>query len=367
MIIAAQITSNPNAYSFLAEQISLLAKTHAEHQFILFTELVTAITKGEDNITQIIITPKIKNSLLLHYWHNYKLPYLLKKYKANIFISENTILSLNTLVPQMMIIDDISTLKKSGSFRHKYARYLHKNLSKFLKRANLIITTDKYLEEILKKKYPDFSDKISSIYPNLANNYMPISWQQKESIISTYTDDRDYFIYPVTLHTKQNIITALKAFSIFKKWQKSSMKLVFLLKNVSKENLVKDFHLYRYKDDVKMIDAENNEAFKQLISAAYALIYLPQNENIEYFTLNAMQCEVPVITTHTDLNKSIFANAVLYNAVNEKALAENMALVYKDEIIRNNQIKKALLLTAKYDGLQAQSEFWQAIIKTNEP
>ena len=84
MTVAAHITSDKeNVLSFLSDHLPVLASKNLDDHFIFFTDKIypPATFKG-GNITQVLISPQIKNSLLLYYWYNYKLPALLKKYNA---------------------------------------------------------------------------------------------------------------------------------------------------------------------------------------------------------------------------------------------------------------------------------------------
>ncbi|MEP6711819.1 MAG: glycosyltransferase [Ferruginibacter sp.] len=366
MIIAAHLTVNKHSTpSFLSECLGRLALQYPDDHFIFFTDEDAGETPALINCTYVLISPKIKNSLLLHYWYNYKLPSLLKRYNANVFISENGMLSIRSNKPQMMVIKNTFFTKKK-LIPGIHSRYLEKFFLPFLKKATAVITTEKYIEDMLAAKYSFAADKILSIYPGLSRNYQPISWQQKEEITAAHADEKDFFIYPVSANTKNNIIYVLKAFSQFKKWQKSNMQLLLLLQHIPGENLIKDFGLYKYRNEVKIIKQQDDKQAARIIAAAYALIYLPAEERIAYPCLHAMQCEVPVITTAGNLNKSMYEDAAIYASTNEKIIAEKMMLVYKDENLRNDCIKKGLLQTGKYNWDTSTRLFWQAIIKNSE-
>ncbi len=374
MTIAAHIAVNKHsAPSFLFECLTRLALQYPGNHFILFIDKADkGAAIAPDNCTWVLISPKIKNSLLLHYWYNYKLPYLLKRYNAGVFISENAVLSIRTNKPQMMVLKDLIPAKKMIVKADKHARYLRKFFPFFLKKATTIFTSEKYIEDTTAAKYPFTKNKILSVYPGINKNYQPISWQQKEEITAAYADEKDYFLYPVSSNTKNNIITALKAFSQFKKWQKSNMQLLLmvqdktLLSAASGDGLVKDFGLYKYRNEVKIIAQTDDKENAKIIAGAYALLYLPAHEKIEYPCLNAMQCEVPVITTATNLNKSMYGEAVIYCTTDEKTIAQKMMLVYKDENLRNDCIKNGLLQTARYSWDSSTQLMWQAIIKISE-
>ena len=365
MTIAAHIVENKNpSPSFLRECLTRLAITQPQNHFIFFIDSTGSFLADiPANCTPVLISPKIKNSLLLHYWYNYKLPHQLKRYNADVFISENAVLSLNISTAQIMLVKNITVDKKRIPGQDKHARYLQKFFPAFLKKAINILTTEKYSAEIIAEKYPFASGKIFTVYHGLNKNYQPLGWQQKEEIKIIYADEKDYFLYAVSANTKKNIIAVLKAFSQFKKRQKSNMQLLLLAQD--KDAIaIKDFHLYKYRKEVKLITDSDDKEAAEIMAAAYALIYLPIEQSTEQPCLEALQCGIPVITTDNIFNRSMYDDAVIYTGTDEKMIAEKMMLLYKDENLRNSYIKRGLRQTVKYNWDNTAQLFWQAINPT---
>ena len=106
---------------FIFEIFSRLAKKYPQHNFIYFFDnnfdekYITS-----KNITTVITGPQIKNPLLLQYRLNYKIPSLLKKHKADIFISAGGYCSLRTKLPQCVIINDLSFLQLPQFFSKRW-------------------------------------------------------------------------------------------------------------------------------------------------------------------------------------------------------------------------------------------------------
>ena len=367
MTIAAHITDgNLFGSSFLTAYLPQLAAQHPQHHFIFFTEQPLQTT-AVANITQVSISPAIKNSLLLHYWYNFKLPVLLKKYNASVFISEINVLPLKIKITSILLIHNVPQVKKSSIFKNNYKRYLQKYFSRSLKKTNSVVCTAHYLEKELISKFNFAKQKTTCIHPPIHAAFKPIPWQQKENTLQQYSGEKDYFLYPVSLITKENILPALKAFSLFKKWHKSSMKLVLLSGTDMQDTmLVKDFDLYKYKDDVAIIFTDNKKEVANITASAYAMIYLPQHAHIEYFALEAMQAEVPVITCSNQLTKDMYGQAVIYTGINGKDNSESMIHLYKDENLRNEMIKKGVLHTAGYSDKDFFEPFWEVITKAVE-
>ena len=73
---------------FIVETSFLLIQQHSEHKFIIITDKRSAEQfPFYSNIETIFVKPLSKNALLKKIWWDIKLPAILKKVKADLFIS----------------------------------------------------------------------------------------------------------------------------------------------------------------------------------------------------------------------------------------------------------------------------------------
>ena len=140
------------------------------------------------------------------------------------------------------------------------------------------------------------------------------------------------------------------------------MRLVLLLRDITREDCVKDFKNYKYRHEVQFIVHESEAKTYPLVAAAYAFIHLPSLVINGTIGLNAMQCGVPLITfDHPDAH-ALYGDAALYATNNEKIIAENMMLLYKDETGRNEYVSKGNSLVATYNWPEVAHRTWQTIL-----
>jgi len=361
MTIAAHIHTSANESPFLPECISRLAAQKANDHFIIFSEKKIAALAGYSNCTQILISPVIKNSLLLHYWYNFKLPALLKKYNPAVFISENSACCLRTATPQIMIIKDDFIHAKKSPEKNIYSRYLKKYFIKFAQKAAAVAVTKAYTEQQLLARYPELKNKTITILHGLDNIYNPVSENERKMIQEKYAEGNGYFVCECSTLTQSHMILVLKAFSIFKKRLKSGMQL--LLINKTGENPVPDFHIYKYRNEVQILAYVSKKWEADIVAAAYAAIYLPCFSSTNNWGLQCMVLGIPLITLeHKDLT-TMYEDAAMYAAADEKKIADYMMILYKDETFRNVYINKGQKLAASYNWQDSSNSLWQTILQ----
>lgn len=361
MIIAAHIESSKQHPSFLLESISGLAEQFRKNHFIIFSDKETiAAANFPNNCTTITIRPAIKNSLLLHYWYQYKLSALLTKYTADVFISENSVCCLKTNTAQVMVIKDDFLQDKKNPIKNKYAQYLKSNFSKFAVKADAVCVTKAFIGLKLIEHYKVLKKKTTIILHEIEKVYQPVTADKKEAILAKYTGGHEFFVCECSSLTEPNLITLLKAFSIFKKRLKSGMQLVLI--NKLNHNPIKDFHIYKYRQEVQIIPYESKNEEAKIIAAAYAGIFLPAFISSQNWGLQCLQSMVPLITTDDKNNKTIYEEAAIYTATDEKKIAEYMMLLYKDETYRNVYIKKGQEIANLYNQEESTQRIWQTIL-----
>lgn len=106
-----------------------------------------------------------------------------------------------------------------------------------------------------------------------------MNWEEKEQVKDTYTGGREYFLFAGDIFPPDHIIILLKAFSHFKKWQLSNMKLVLAGKANKKTAKLKDkLTTYKYREDVVIIENPSPDISDTLLQAAYAPVSIDKTE-----------------------------------------------------------------------------------------
>ena len=106
-----------------------------------------------------------------------------------------------------------------------------------------------------------------------------MEWEEREQIKEKYTAGTEYFLYPGPLYPPDPLIILLKAFSHFKKWQQSNMKLVLAGPASRKTKQLKEkLATYKYREDIAIIEDPGAAALTELTTAAYALVFADKPE-----------------------------------------------------------------------------------------
>lgn len=344
MIIAAHCLTYPMQQSYLLKAMLALAAQQPQHHFILLTETEITFAGNLKNIECYIMQPAIKNKLSLQYWYRFKMPGILQNKTATIFISEAGMLCKNLTISQYLFLSPENkqpqAARKFDNFAYRYPKLFATQVS----RAEAVFITEPFLAEVIKdKKIPCYT-----VYHGLPVNYQPFSFEEKENWINHNQEGYEFFVFHVSETTKEQLLPMLKAFSIFKKWTESSLKLVLMLHIPFSEKDIPKFNLYKFREEVSFVNFTDDASAAALYASAFLHIYLPAFLADENFALNALETKTALLTTDKESQKIRYGSAAAYCSLTEKAIAEKLLYYYKNDFEKDNLISHAGDIIKKY-------------------
>jgi glycosyltransferase involved in cell wall biosynthesis len=349
---------------YLKEMLSRLVADHPEHQFIfIFDRPYSTEFVQSPNITPVIAGPPARHPLLWKWWYDVRIPSLLRKYKADVFLSCDGFCSLSTSVPQCLVIHDLAFLHHPSFIYRSHLLFYKRYTPKFLKKASAVVTVSQFSKNDIVSHYKTDPSGIDVIYNAARSSMRPLTWQEKQSVTHQFTAGKNYFIYAGSIHPRKNLVNLLKAFSIFKKRQKSDWKLVIAGRAAwQSKKFMDSISSYKYRDDLVLTGYIEDQQLSQLIGAAYAMVYPSLFEGFGMPVTEAMQAGVPVITSENSAMQEIAGDAALYtDPSSHEDIADKMMRLYKDEALRDRLIQKGLEKAKEFDWDRSAKMLWQSI------
>jgi glycosyltransferase involved in cell wall biosynthesis len=351
---------------FISETFRRITKQHPEHLFIfVFDRPFDQRFIFGPNVKGIVAGPTARHPVLWKFWYDFKIPAILKKYKADLFVSPDGFCSLATRVPQCMVVHDLAFLHHPCFISKSHLLFWKRYMGKFLDRADSVATVSEFSKADILRHFRIDPAKTDVVYNGVKEVFHPISYEEKQSVKEAYTNGKDYFIYTGAIHPRKNLVNLLKAFSIFKKKQQSGLKLVLAGRLAWKyRRFVEDLKSYKYRDDVVLTGYVEEPSLANLIGAAYAMVYPSLHEGFGVPVLEAMGSGIPVITSSDSSMEEIAGDAALYaNATDPNSIAEAMIRIYKDEALGKQLIEKGNERVKQFSWDQTAELLWQTMLK----
>ena len=354
---------------FIYESFRRITANHPEHEFIfIFDRPFDERFVFGKNVKAVVTGPPARHPLLWKLWYDFRVPSILRKYKADVFVSCDGFCSLTTKVPQCLVIHDLAFLHHPSFIKKTHLLFYKKHTPKFLEKAKLVATVSEFSKNDILEYYKVEPEKIDVVFSAAKDIFHPLNEEEKKEIKNKYTDGKEYFIYAGAIHPRKNLMNLLKAFSIFKKRQQTNMKLILTGRLAWKyESFTKSLKTYKYRDDVLMTGYVPEDELVKIIGAAYGLVYPSLWEGFGVPVLEAMQCDVPVITSSHSSMQEIAKDAALYaDATSYTDIAGQMMLLYKDENLRRQLIEKGRQTAGQYSWDKTADLLWNCIVKASQ-
>ena len=352
---------------FLNEVLEIIIKRNGEHEFIIIADdsIAQKFLSGK-NVTKVIRRYPLRHPLLTKIWYDLKLPAILKKHQGDLFVSLDGFCSHTTRLPQCVLLNDLSLSVYSSRDKRLRSFFYKRLMHKIVQRAGVLVCGSDVKRKDLMLRYPGNEKKLNVVYPAAMETFQPLNELVKDEVRQKYCDEKNYFVYAGTIQQRNNLLNLLKAFSIFKKRQKSNWKLVLTgcLRQYDKK-FINDLRSYKYRDDVVMAVNEKHNEAARLIGSAYALICAADSEGSVFPILQALKCQVPIIAADIPMCREIAGAAALYaNPADPENIADQMMRMYKDESLRTTLIEKGKIEEARYGLDKSAEHLWQCICMT---
>lgn len=352
---------------FSYETLKRIVRNHPEHQFIfIFDRPYAEEFIFAENVTPVVVGPPARHPFLFYLWFELQIPRVLKKYRADVFLSPDGYLSLNTKVPQLAVIHDISFAHRPGDIPAMKRWYYNYFFPKFAHKAARIATVSNYSKTDIVQTYRIGAEKVDVVYDGCNENFRPFSNEEQKLIREKYTVGVPYFLFVGALHPRKNVAGLLRAFDDFKSGTGRNEKLLIVGGEMHKTGEIADtWQKMQFKNDVVFTGRVAQEELYGIFGAALALTFVPFFEGFGIPILEAMYAGIPVICSNTTSMPEVGGDAVLYvEPGNVRQIAEAMAKIASDSDLRDEIIALGFTQKQNFSWNKTAGLLWESIKQT---
>jgi len=337
---------------------------HPEDEFIFFfdrdydDEFLFA-----DNVTGIIVAPQARHPFLWFTWFEMSLPKVLEKHEIDVFYSPDTYLSLRSDVPTLLTCHDLAYLHYPKHIPLLVRNYYKYYFPKFHERADHIMAVSHSTKKDIVSQYGIQEDKITVAYNACAENFNPLNSVEKVNIRLEISDGKPYFIYLGSIHPRKNLVRLIDAFEQFCDGGVEHRLVILGRWAWNNDVIAARISNSRYLQRIKLMDEVEGD-ISNYLAAADALVYVSLFEGFGLPLLEAMQCQVPVITSNRGALKEIASDAaILVDPENVVEISHAMQNIVSDVDTKDRLIHAGKLRVKDFSWDKAATETYQQISK----
>ncbi len=354
---------------FTCETLKRITRSHPEHEFLfIFDRKYSDEFIFSDNIIPVIAHPQSRHPALWYLFFEWGVPYILKKYKAELFLSPDGWLSLSSNIPSVAVIHDLNFFYNPQWVSRLPRKYYNYFFPRYITKANRIATVSEYSRKDISRVFDVPESKIDVVYNGVDESFHPVDDARKEKTKKEYAGGASYFLFLGLVHPRKNLNNIILAYNQFRN---SSVIHVKLLIAGSTKYMTRDTRMIyqnsHYKDDIIFAGRIPEKHLNDLVASSTALVYASFFEGFGIPILEAMRCQVPVITSNTTSMPETGGDAACYvNPYKPDSIAEGMHKVVSDKKYSRNLIERGETQHLKYSWDRTAERLWNSINKVLE-
>jgi glycosyltransferase involved in cell wall biosynthesis len=354
---------------FTHETLKRIVQAHPEHEFLfLFDRPYDERFIYGPNVTPLVIGPPARHPILFYIWFEWRLPAILRKHKADVFLSPDGYLSIRSKVPQVAVFHDIN-------FEHfpeyvPFAARLHYRhfFRKYAQKAARIATVSAYSKKDICETYGVESSKIDVVYNGVNTAFKPLGREEILKVRSEYSDGKPYFLFVGAIHPRKNLANQLRAYLHFRK--ETGLNYPFLIVGATywrDREIEEVIGTTAHRKDILFLGRKDVSSLVKLYGAAEALMYVSHFEGFGIPMVEAMRAEVPVITSKETSMPEICGDAgLICDPNNPNEIAQAMMRISSDPELRETLIAAGRIQGAKFSWDKTADALWKTIERALE-
>jgi glycosyltransferase involved in cell wall biosynthesis len=351
---------------FTLETMKLITTNHPEHDFLfIFDRPSNNEFIFSKNIQAHSVFPPARHPLLWYLWYEWSLPNLFKKTRPDLFISTDGYISLSSSVKTLAVIHDLNFEhypKDLPLFNRLYYRYF---FPKYAERSNRIAAVSEFTKNDIVKTYSIPASKIDVVYNGANENFKPVTEEIKLSIRKKFSSGHPYFLFVGALHQRKNIANLLRAFEEFKNTVSTPMKLLLIgQKRWWTKEMEEVYSGMKHREEVILTGRVSEDDLYAITASAFAVTYVSVFEGFGIPIVEAMKCNVPVITSNvTSMPEIAGDSALLCDPHSYHSISEAMVKLHADKALRNSFIEKGKHRQNFFSWEKSAEELWNCVEK----
>lgn len=276
-------------------------------------------------------------------WEQIGLPLALRKIKPDLLHCTSNTAPLCCNVPLVLTLHDVIFMekrqgKKSSSLYQQMGWYYRRwNVPRILKKCSRIITVSHFEAQRISSIMNIPASSITPVYNGYSRHFHQ-SEDFKETV-KKYCPHDNYFFFLGNTDPKKNTLRTLKAYASYLKQTKTPAYLLIAdLSESAIDGYLKEAGIESIKPHLVYPGYIANTDLPAIYNGAQAFVYTSLRESFGIPILEAMACGTPIITSNTSAIPEIAGEgAILIDPTNEKAIADEMLRLEKDEAYRLQQ------------------------------
>jgi glycosyltransferase involved in cell wall biosynthesis len=303
-------------------------------------------------------------------WEQIALPKAAKKYGCDLLHCTSNTAPFFTEIPLITILHDIiymessyfKILNSSASTYQKFGNIYRKLIvPNVVKKSKKIITVSHFEKNRISDFFRLKDDrKLDTIYNGISEHFKPITNEEElKRVKKKYNLPEKYFFFLGNTDPKKNTKRVLTAFSDYLKQTGSDHKLVMLdYDTIELDKLLIEINDTKLIDQIILTGYVVNTDLPAIYSQCTIFLYPSLRESFGIPMLEAMSCNIPVITSNTSSMPEVSCGAAhIVNPFNSEEITQGLIKIVNDDAYRKSLCSKGLKRSEQFTWMNMANDY----------
>lgn len=345
-LVAKQTGVQRAAYNLVRSLVAL----DRDNEYFLFTGKSQLNNPDWDYSNVKLITSSIKggDNLRNHWWEQFSLPRLAKKYEIDILHSPANMAPLFYKGPSIVHIHDLCFVVNPQWYSYVFHSVYNFIIPRLARKATRVITNSNNSRNDLLQFCNIEADKVSLIYWAVDESFTPLPELIPEGEVEI--PNEGYILYVGSLEPRKNISTLIEAYERLRDQNPGLQTKLILIGGESPLFADVRLKIKKYKSDVLFKGFVNDLALREYYRNATVVAYPTLYEGFGLPPLEAMASGAPVVTSITSSIPEVVGDAALMvSPYDYQQLSEALGNVIRDPKLREHLREAGLKQVQKFN------------------
>jgi glycosyltransferase involved in cell wall biosynthesis len=282
---------------------------------------------------------------------------------------------LNCPVPLITTLHDIIYLEKlnlvQGTMYQRIGNlYRRWNVPRTVAQSKIITTVSNFERKRIVDHFKLSPEKVVTVYNAVGSHFTKVTDKDTlAAVTKKYNLPPKYIFFLGNTDPKKNVRGVITALALLKKQGKLTYPVVISdLEKTYLLHLLQEIKATDLLDDIILCGYVPNKVIPAIYSNAIMFLYPSLRESFGIPLLEAMACQVPVLTTNSSPMTEVAGDAASYAEPHLPAsIAEKIVELINSETLRNDLIQKGLERVKLFSWEKTAQQMLQLYEKINQP
>ncbi|MFN8715130.1 MAG: glycosyltransferase family 4 protein [Bacteroidota bacterium] len=355
---------------FTNETLKRITQMRPDDHFVfLFDRDVDEEFIYSENITPVKLFPPARRPWLYNLWLNWSVQGVLRDLQPDVFFSPDGFLPLKTKTPCLPVIHDLNFEHYPQDLSARYSKWYRKNFPLYAQKGKRVMTVSEFSKNDIVSRYGVNASKIDVVYNAASEAFQPMNADEVKIVRDQFSSGAPYFLFVGALHPRKNLVRLVEAFVQYKQQHTTSTKLLITGAPYWKYHALDELIAkLPEKSDIVFTGRLTDEELVRITAAAHAVTYLPYFEGFGIPIVEAMACNVPVLTANVTSMPEVAGDAALYaNPFDVNEIAAALQRIDCDEELRTQLKQRSAIRTQHFSWQRSAEIIWNSIEQCANP